>query len=90
MLIPLLVLWNLHSALSIAEGWAWGSSNTTLVQAEYIALVEAMRSGQYVDSDEYQRLSSERTVTHDELLRLTGMMRQHDMYRHYRTVLEQG
>jgi hypothetical protein len=32
MQIPLLVLWNLHSALSIAEGWVWGSSNTTLLQ----------------------------------------------------------
>ena len=30
---------------------------------EYVTLVEAMRGGQYVDSDEWQRLSADRTLT---------------------------
>ncbi len=32
---------------------------------EYVAYVDAMRGGQYADSDEWQRLSSERILVHD-------------------------
>jgi hypothetical protein len=49
---------------------------------EYVGYVEAMRGGQYADSDEYQRWSADRTLVHDELLRLTGMTRRDDMYRY--------
>ena len=54
---------------------------------EYVAYVDAMRGGQYADSDEWQRLSSERTLVHDELLQLTGMTRRDDMYAYCRAVL---
>ena len=54
---------------------------------EYVTLVEAMRAGQYADSDEWQRMSSDRTLVHDELLRLTGMTRRDDMYRYCRELL---
>jgi hypothetical protein len=56
---------------------------------EYVAVVDAMHGGQFADSDEYQRLSADRTLVHDELLRLTGMTRKNDMYRYCRTLLEQ-
>ena len=64
------------------------TSRLYTLAAEYIALVEAMRGGQYADSDEWQRLSADRTLVHDELLQLTGMTRRDDMYRHCRTLLE--
>lgn len=54
---------------------------------EYIALVEAMRGGQYTDMDEYARLSADRTLVHDELLQLTGMTRKDDMYSHCKALL---
>lgn len=54
---------------------------------EYTVFVEMMRSGQYADSDEWQRLSADRTLVHDELLRMTGMTRRDDMYRYCKTVL---
>jgi hypothetical protein len=54
---------------------------------EYIALVDAMRGGQYADTDEYQRLSADRTLVHDELLWLTGMTRRDDMDSHCRGLL---
>lgn len=47
---------------------------------EYVTLVREMRNGQR-DSDEWQRLSADRTLVHDELLMLTGMTRRDDMYR---------
>jgi hypothetical protein len=48
-----------------------------------------MRGGQFADSSEYEKLSSERTVTHDELLRITGMTRRDDMYHYCRNLLSQ-
>lgn len=54
---------------------------------EYIALVEAMRGGQYADMDEYARLSADRTLVHDELLQLTEMTRKDDMYHHCKALL---
>lgn len=54
---------------------------------EYVTFVDMMRGGQYADSDEYQRLSADRTLVHDELLRLMGMTRRDDMYRYCKTVL---
>jgi hypothetical protein len=53
---------------------------------EYTVLVDAMRSGQY-DGAEYQRLSADRTLVHDELLQHTGMTRRDDMYAFCRDVL---
>lgn len=54
---------------------------------EYVGFVEMMRGGQYADMDEYQRLSADRTLVHDELLQLTGMTRNDDMYRHCKSLL---
>jgi hypothetical protein len=54
---------------------------------EYVMLVEAMRGGRYADSDEWQRMSSDRMLVHDELLLLTGMTRCDDMYRYCRELL---
>ena len=47
---------------------------------EYVVYVDAMRGGQYADDEEWRRLSSERTLVHDELLSMTGMTRKDDMY----------
>jgi hypothetical protein len=58
-----------------------------LLAEEYVSYVEAMRNGQYADSDEWQQLSSARMLVHDDLLRLTGMTRRDDMYRYCREVL---
>ena len=57
---------------------------------EYVTFVETMRSGQYNNSDEWQRLSGDRTLVHDELLRLTGMTRRDDMYHNCRELLAKG
>ena len=54
---------------------------------EYVTLVEAMRGGQYTDSEEWQRLSADRTLVHDELLQLAGVTRRDDMYAFCREVL---
>lgn len=54
---------------------------------EYVSFVDMMRGGQYADSDEYLRLSADRTLVHDELLLLTGMTRRDDMYRFCRASL---
>lgn len=54
---------------------------------EYVALVEAMRSGQYADSEEWHRLSSERMLVHDELIALTGVSDRSKMYRYCRELL---
>ena len=56
---------------------------------EYVTFVETMRAGQYTDSDEWQRLSSDRMLVHDELLRITGMTRRDDMYAFCRELLMQ-
>jgi hypothetical protein len=40
---------------------------------EYIALVDAMRQGQYSDAAERQILSSQRSVVHDQLIALIGL-----------------
>ena len=56
---------------------------------EYTVFVDMMRSGRYADSDEYQRLSADRTLVHDELLRITGMTRRNDMYSFCRDLLAQ-
>lgn len=63
------------------------TSRLQALAEEYVAYVDAMRGGQYADSDEWQRLSSERMLVHDELLRLTGMTRRNDMYVYCRAVL---
>jgi len=63
------------------------TSRLQALAEEYVAYVDAMRGGQYADSDEWQRLSSERMLLHDELLRLTGMTRRDDMYAYCRAVL---
>lgn len=55
--------------------------------AEYVELVDMMRGGQYADDDEYRQLSSQRTLTHDELIRLTGVTERKAMYGHCRALL---
>jgi hypothetical protein len=54
---------------------------------EYVGYVEAMRTGQFADDEEWRRLSSERTLVHDELLQMTGMTRKDDMYVFCRNLL---
>ena len=54
---------------------------------EYVVLVEAMRGGQHADMEEYNRLSADRTLVHNELLQLTKMTRKDDMYRHCKALL---
>lgn len=39
-----------------------------------------MRGGQYADDEEYHQLGSQRTLTHDELIRLTGLIDRKAMY----------
>lgn len=51
-----------------------------ILAEEYVSYVEAMRTGQFADDEEWRTLSSERTLVHDELLRMTGMTRKDDMY----------
>lgn len=55
--------------------------------AEYVAFVDAMRGGQYTDEEEYRILSSQRTLVHDELIRLTGVTERSAMYGYCRRVL---
>ena len=55
--------------------------------AEYIALVELMRGGQYADAEEWQALSSQRMLTHDALIRLTGVTDRPAMYGYCRALL---
>ena len=54
---------------------------------EYVSYVEMMRGGQYADMTEYQRLSADRTLVHDELLRILDKDRSFDMYRHCKALL---
>jgi hypothetical protein len=54
---------------------------------EFVAFVDAMRGGQYADSDEWRQLRSARTVVRDELPRLTGMTRRDDMHGYCRELL---
>ena len=58
-----------------------------MLAGEYVALVEAMQTGQYADDAEWRTLSSDRTLVHDELLRLIGMTRAEDMYAYCREML---
>ena len=55
--------------------------------AEYVELVELMRSGQYADDEEWRVLSSQRTLTHDELIHLTGVTDRKAMYGYCRALL---
>jgi hypothetical protein len=57
---------------------------------EYVTLVEAMRQGQYADDEEWQRLSADRTLVHDELLAPRGVTRGDDMYAHCRELLRRS
>lgn len=63
-------------------------SHLHTLAAEYVDLVTQMRSGQYTDDAERRELSSQRTLVHDELLRLTGRTRDDtDMYLFCRALL---
>lgn len=53
---------------------------------EYIKLVDTMRSGQYT-LEELRELDSQRQVTHNQLLELTDLEREDDMYAHARAVV---
>lgn len=56
---------------------------------EYLALCETMTSHHYHSEDERQALSSQRTWTHDELVRVLGpgYARPFDMQGHCRQLL---
>jgi hypothetical protein len=58
-----------------------------VLAAEYVELVDVMRNGQYVDAEEYRALSSQRTLVHDELIRLTGITERNAMYGYCRALL---
>lgn len=47
---------------------------------EYVSLVDSMRQGHYADATERQILSSQRSIVHDELIRLTGLTERAAMY----------
>ncbi len=53
---------------------------------EYVALVDAMQHGQYSRA-ELRELDSQRQGTHNQLLDITGMDRDADMYAYARAVL---
>ncbi|MCS6888645.1 MAG: hypothetical protein NZQ09_10580 [Chloroflexus sp.] len=53
---------------------------------EYVALVDAMRTGRYT-AGELHQLDRERQVAHTRLIELTGLPRTEDMYRYARAVL---
>ena len=53
---------------------------------EYVELVDSMRFGQY-SRDELRQLDSQRQVTHNQLLDITGLERDTDMYAYARAVL---
>jgi uncharacterized UPF0160 family protein len=53
---------------------------------EYVQLVDAMRNGRYT-SGELQQLDSQRQVTHNQLVQITGLDHSDDMYAHARAVL---
>lgn len=57
-----------------------------LLAEEYTTLVEAQRSGEH-DETEYNAIGSQRTVVHNELLWLTGLTRETDMYHWCRMIL---
>jgi hypothetical protein len=54
---------------------------------EYVQLVDAMRGGQYADEGEWQQLSSQRMLVHDELIELTGVTDHSRMYAFCRDML---
>lgn len=56
------------------------NAHTVQIAREYVAVVDAMRSGQYT-TDELRQLDSERQGLHNDLIRLTGYARSTDMYR---------
>lgn len=58
-----------------------------ILAAEYVELVELMREGQFADDEEYRQLSSQRTLTHDELIRITGLADRKAMYGYCRQLL---
>lgn len=66
---------------------AEGQARLRTLAGEYVDYVQAMRTGQFEDDEEWRRLSSERTLVHDELLRMTGMTRADDMYAFCRNLL---
>lgn len=53
---------------------------------EYIELVDMVRTGRY-DADDWRELDSQRQVTHNQLLDITGLTRDDDMYAYARAVV---
>jgi hypothetical protein len=47
-----------------------------------------MRNGQYADQDEWQVMSSQRMLVHDELIVLTGVTDRSQMYAYCRNLLD--
>lgn len=54
---------------------------------EYVTLVDLMRQGQYADDAEWRQLSSQRSLVHDELITLTGLLERPAMYGYCRELL---
>lgn len=59
-----------------------GSERLISLAIEYRQIVNMMRSGAY-DGAEYQHLSAQRTLVHDELLREIGLTRQNTNMYHW-------
>ncbi|HEU5014273.1 MAG TPA: hypothetical protein VFT66_17245 [Roseiflexaceae bacterium] len=63
------------------------NAHIRILAEEYVALVDAMRNGDYADDEEWRRLSSDRALVHDELIMLTGLTERHQMYAYCRNLL---
>jgi cell division FtsZ-interacting protein ZapD len=62
------------------------ASLSHLALREYVELVDSMGFGHY-SRDELRELDSQRQVTHNQLLDITGLDRSEDMYAYAKAVL---
>lgn len=63
------------------------SARIRALAEEYVTLVDLMRQGQYADDTEWRVLSSQRSLVHDELIALTGLVERSAMYGYCRELL---
>lgn len=54
---------------------------------EYVELVDSMRGGMH---DDHHALDSQRQITHNQLLEITGLTRADDMYLYAKQVLAEA
>ena len=58
---------------------------------EYVELIKTMKKGGY-STDQYRQLDSQRQVTHEQLIQITGIERDSgiDMYQYALDIIEQA